>query len=316
MKVTIKIIPYLLLQLAIIALIGINDLYQANWDPGRLSNLGFWIDYLTITFATIISFFSWANIKIDIFLSVKYDASMDQSSQLGEMVASKRNTLNTLIIKQKAPSIKYCIDEINAEEKERKFNYKYTYKLNKAKYGFLSRIFKKHYQAKVEQYEEMLTVEWQAKNLKDFRVRYVAINESYIVNGINIKNPGNFRKRVDTRNERLVKDNYHKWLLSLAYMMFFTSMGFQLMDGITPVVIFTIGIRVMNCIMQSVMGIRYAATYVSTKVIPELDDRQSIMEIYIKGKDNYDLMYKQEQNAKLKKIKEVEENGRLQNQNA
>ena len=73
----------------------------------------------------------------------------------------------------------------------------------------------------------------------------------------------------------------------------------------------------MNCIMQSVMGIRYAATYISTKVIPELDDRQSIMEIYIKGKENYDLMYNKEQEAKLRKIKEVGENGKqLQNQNA
>lgn len=311
MKLTLKIIPYLLLQLAIVALIGINDLYQANWDPGRLKNLGFWLDYLTITLATIISFFSWANIKIDMFLSVKYTAECDQSQQLGDMVASKQNTLNNLILTKKTPSIKYCIEEINKEEKEHKFNYKYNNKLNKARYGFLRKIFKKHYARKAEQYEEMLTIEWQARNLKDFKVRYVPITESYIVNGVNFRSNGNFRKRVDSRNVRLVKDNYHKWLLSLAYMMFFTSMGFQLMEGITPVIIFTIGIRVMNCIMQSVMGIRYASTYIATKVIPELDDRQSIMETYIKGKDNYDLMYSKEQEIKLKKIKEVEENGRL-----
>lgn len=310
MKLTLKIIPYLMLQLVIVALIGINDLYQANWDPGRLRNLGFWLDYLTITLATIISFFSWANIKIDMFLNVKYTPECDQSQQLGEVVAYKQHTLNDLVLKEKTPSIKYCIEEINKEEKERRFNYKYNNKLNRARYGFFGRIFKKHNEVKIAQYEEMLTIEWQYKNLKDFKVRYVSVSESYVVNGVNFKSNGNFRKRVDSRNVRLVKDNYHKWLLSLAYMMFFTSMGFQLMDGITPVVIFTIGIRVMNCIMQSIMGIRYASTYIATKVIPELDDRQSIMEMYIKGKPAYDLMYKQEQDAKLKRLKEVEENGK------
>lgn len=311
MKFTVKIIPYLMLQLLILTLIGVNDLYRANWDPGRLTELGFWIDYLTITLATIISFFSWANIKIDFYLSAQYDpnSTLDYTSDLGTTVAYKRATLSAVIEREKTPSIKYCIDELNMEEKEKKFKYKFSNKLNKAKYSRFRYVFKKHYDYKIKQYEELLSVEWIAKNIDSYKIRYVAITESYIVNGVNIKNSGNFRRRVDTRGERLVKDNYHKWLLSLTYMMFFTSMGFQLMDGISLVVLFTIGIRIMNCVMQSIMGIRYAATYVQTKVIPELDDRQSIMEIYIKGKPVYDSLYKQEQNKKLEKLKEVEDNG-------
>lgn len=311
MKFTVKIIPYLMLQLMILTLIGVNDLYRADWNPGRLLELGFWIDYLTITLATIISFFSWANIKIDMYLSVKHDpnTTLDYTSDLGTTVAYKRFTLNGLIEKEKTPSIKYCINELNMEEKEKKFKYKFSNKLNKAKYSVFKRIFKKHYDNKIEQYEEWLSEEWIAKNIDSYRIHYVAITESYIVNGVNIKNSGDFRRRVDTRAERLIKDNYHKWLLSLTYLMFFTSMGFKLMEGISLVVLFTIGIRIMNCVIQSIMGIRYAATYVQTKVIPELDDRQSIMETYIKGKSIYDLMYKQEQNKKLEKLKEVEDNG-------
>ena len=309
MKFTIRIIPYLMLQLMILTLIGVNDLYRADWDPRRLTELGFWLDYLTITLATIISFFSWANIKIDMYLSVKYDKSstLDYTSDLGTTVAYKRATLSAIIEKEKTPSIEYCIDELNMKEKEKKFKYKFTNKLNKAKYSRFRNIFKKHYNNKIKQYEEFLSPKWINDNLENYKVRYVAITESYIVNGVNIKSNGNFRHKVDSRNGRIMKDNYHKWLLSLTYLMFFTSMGFKLMEGISIVVLFTIGIRVMNCIMQSIMGVRYAATYIQTKVIPELDDRQSIMEFYIKGKTVYDLLYKQEQDRKLEKLKEVEE---------
>lgn len=318
MKFTAKIIPYLFLQIIILSLIGINDLYRANWDPGRLSDLGFWIDYFTTLLATIISFFCWANIKIDAYLledQISNTVPVARKTVLGTSVQTKRDTLDKLIINQKTPSIKYCIEELNQEEKEKKFNFKFTNKLNRARYSRFRnwRIFKKHYDRKIERYEEYLSIEWQHENLKYYNIKYIAITESYIVNGVNINTVNNFRKKPDSRTSRLVKDNYHKWLLSIGYMGFFTSMAFTLMEDISPVIIFTIGVRVVNCIVQAIMGLRYADTYITTKVIPELDDRTSIMEYYIKGKPRYDRQYELEQAKKLAKIealeKEVEQNG-------
>lgn len=319
MKFTLKIIPYLLLQIIVLSLIGINDLYRASWDPGRLSDVGFWISYSTMLLATIISFFSWANIKIDAYLmedQISKDIPAAKKTQLGDTVQTKRDKLDALIESQLTPSIEYCIDELNYKEKERKFNFKYTNKLNKARYSRFRnfKLFKKHIEKKIEIYEEYLSPEWQFKNLKYFKVRYVAITESYVINGVNITNTNNFRKKVDTRTLKLVKDNYHKWLLSFGYMLFFTSMAFTLAEDISLAMILSIGISITNCILQAIMGLRYAATYIKTKVIPELDDRESIMEYYIKGKPIYDLQYEKDQAKKKARIealeKEVEQYGK------
>ena len=321
MRFTIKIIPYIFLQIVILSLVGINDLYRASWDPGRLRDVGFWIEYLTMLLATIISFFCWANIKIDAYLNEDQMSNVARKTQLGTAVSEKRKTLDTLITTQKTPSIEYCINELNYKEKEKKFNFKYTNKLNKARYSKFRRwkIFKKHYDKKIEIYELYLSVKWQHENLKYYKVKYVAITESYIVNGVNINTVNNFRKKPDTRTARLVKDNYYRWLLSIGYMLFFTSMVFTLMDDVSLALIFTIGVRVVNCVIQALMGLRYADTYVSTKVIPELDDRTSIMEYYIKGKPGYDRQYDIEQAKKLAEIealeKEVEQNGEQQIEN-
>lgn len=286
MKLTVKIIPYIIIQILIVTVIGINDLYTMGWDPGLLISAAFWYNYISNLVATYLSFFAWANMGIDVVVTTPYYLNMETNNKLdlnkyGNIVSIKSHRIDELVTNYRTSDIAEFLDtEINFQEKKKKHLYICQNKLMKL------RSKKKLNTTKIAAIETMMTDEWINKNLKYYKVKYVPVTEAYLVNGVSIKSRGSFRKRVDSKTGRILKDNYYKLLCSLAYATMFSSIMFDLMEEITPAVIIKILVKISNCIVNSFLGYSYGnKTYITEKVIYELDDRIALMERYIEWKN-------------------------------
>lgn len=292
MKVTLKLLPYIFIQLLILFLIGVYELFQANWDWSIFTSADFWFGYATITAATMLSFFSWANLRINSISDTPYYKDMEYKpdidlNNLGNQVAIKRNNLSTLVLEYRTSDITDFLKyKINMPEKKNKFKYNKLNKLQKLKSSLFRNIkcFSKYYDKKIAAIEEQLTDEWLNSHIEYIKVRYVPVTERYIINGIDFTNSGLFRKRPQSKIYKMAKDNIHRWLISLSYMLLLSSVSFMQSDKLSLQVIFVVLIKIMNCVFQSVMGASYANTYIKEKVLVELDDRIAIMEAYTEYK--------------------------------
>lgn len=288
MKMTLKLLPYILIQLAISFLIGLNELFSAGWSWDIFTSARFWFDYSTITIATMMSFFSWANYKIMRISSTPYYKGMEDSnktdlSDLGNQVAIKNNAISALVQCNRRSDISDCIHELNMQEKKSRYVYDKTnklYKLRSSNFRYI-KLFSKHYDRLITKLESELEDDYINNNLENLKVKYVPITEAYIASGISVKDSNTFRQRQESKVEKMVKDNIYKWVMSLTYMLLLSSIVFEFADSVTWQSVLSIGIKILNCVFQAVMGVNYASTYVSEKVIYELDDRIAIMEYYI-----------------------------------
>jgi hypothetical protein len=292
MKITLKLLPYIFIQLLILFLIGVYELFQANWDWSIFTSADFWFGYATITAATMLSFFSWANLRINSISDTPYYKNMENKpdidlNNLGNQVAIKRNNLSTLVLEYRTSDINDFLKyKINIPEKKNKFKYNKLNKLQRLKSSFFRNIkcFSKYYDKRIATIEEQLTDEWLDSHIEYIKVRYVPVTERYIINGIDFANSGVFRKRPQSKIYKMTRDNIHRWLISLSYMLLLSSVSFMQSDKLSLQVIFVVLIKIMNCVFQSVMGASYANTYIKEKVLVELDDRIAIMEAYAEYK--------------------------------
>lgn len=288
MKITLKLLPYILVQLAVSFLIGLNELFNAGWSWDTFTSARFWFDYITITIATMMSFFSWSNYKIMKLMSAPYFKNMEVDpninlADLGNQVAIKRNAINSLVQNNRKSDISDCLTELNLTEKEAKYVYKKTNKLYNLRGSWLRnfKLTKDWYAKRIAKLEAELDEAFIKENIAKIKVRYVPITERYVVSGIAAKTSTTFRQRQESKAEKMIKDNISKWAISLAYMLLLSSIIFDFTEAITLQVWLSIGIKILNCVFQAIMGINYASTYITEKVISELDDRISIMEYYI-----------------------------------
>lgn len=288
MRMSLKLIPYLFVEVFILIIIGVGNLFTAGWSIDRLLSASFWFDYATLTVCTVLSFFSWANLRVDVLTSYEYHLDMEKDpktnlNHLGVIVAIKQHTISALVLKHRKPDIKYYIVDINMVEKTKRFEYNISRKIAKIRSSraFMNpRKFEK-LQHKIDLLESYLTPEWISANIKSAKVKYAVVTESYLVNGVALKTKEDFRPRVDTKAERMFKDNIYRWILSLSYLLLLTSVAFDLVKDLSWSVVFAVVIKVGNCVYQSVAGAAYANKYIKDKVIYELDDRISIIENYI-----------------------------------
>lgn len=292
MKLSLRLIPYLLIQLVILLLVGTGELFEAGWDIKRLLEADFWFSYTTTTAATLLSFFSWANLKIDTYLETAYYAGMETNpntdlNNVGVIAAIKKFLLSSLILKYKTSDLsEFLENDINLVEKKEVYIEKKTNELIKYREGWRSTCFltKKHAACKVEVIKTQLSDEYIENNIKNIKVKYVPVTESYIVNGVSVSANKMHRRKQLGRATIMVKDNIHKWLLSLSYLLLVTSLTIEMGEGLSWAVAYSMSIKVINCVLQSLMGINYAKGYMATKVIAELDDRIAIMEMYVEKK--------------------------------
>lgn len=291
MKISFRLIPYILIQLAIVLLVGMGELFQAGWSLGRLAEADFWFSYATITLATILSFFSWANVKIDIYLDTPYYKDMENDPKInmndaGVVLAIKKNILSNLILGHKTSSLADYLDKINLEEKKEVYIEQKTAELLKYREGWRSTcVFtKKNAARRVELIKAQLENEYIENNICKLKVKYVPITEAYIVNGLSVKVGKTHRQKIKSRGVTMMSDNIHKWLLSLSYLLMLTSITVQFNEELSLSAVYTVAIKVVNCLIQSLMGIAYAKDYVVNKSIAEIDDRLAIMEGYIEYK--------------------------------
>lgn len=283
MKMTLKLIPYILINLAVLFIIGLGELFAANWDFSVYVSASFWMNYITSTLATMLSFFSWANLRINMYLSIPYYKDMEKdpntnTNDIGVIHAIKRHTVDNLVLEYRTSDISIYLDEINIDEKTKKFKYVMNNKRSKLCEKRNPNI------DKIKRIEEQLKDEWISENIKNIHVNYVPITESYLVSGLTNKSSNTFRKRNPSKVTKMINDNIHKWILSLSYLLLLSNITFFTKDQVTLIAIYTVGLKVLNCVLQAFMGINYAVTYVQEKVIYELDDRIAIMENYIQWK--------------------------------
>lgn len=292
MKMSLRLVPYILVQIMILLLVGAGELFAAGWNPQRLLQADFWFSYATITLATLMSFFSWANVKIDTYLDTPYYAGMEYHpdtnlNDVGVIAAIKRNLLSGLILKHKTSDLpEFLNNEINLPEKTEIYIEQKTVQLIKYREGWRSTCFLTRRRAakKVELIKEQLSEEYISTNIQNIKVKYAPVTEAYLINGVSVASTKNHRHKQIGRAVTMVKDNIHKWVLSLSYLLLLTSLSIEFSEEISLAVIYSTSIKVINCIFQSIMGINYAKDYMNNKVIVELDDRISIMEMYVEKK--------------------------------
>ena len=292
MKMSLRLVPYILLQFMILLLVGAGELFAAGWNPERLLEADFWFSYATITIATIMSFFSWANVKIDMYLDTPYYLGMETDpktnlNDVGVTSAIKRNLLSSLVLKHKTSDLpEFLNTEINLPEKTEVYIEQKTAQLIKYREGWRSTCFltKRRAAKKVEIIKEQLSEEYISQNIQNLKVKYTPVTEAYLINGVNVSSTKNHRRKQISRASTMIKDNIHKWILSLSYLLLLTSLSIEFSEEMSLAVIYSTSIKVINCVFQSLMGINYAKDYMSNKVIVELDDRISIMEMYVEKK--------------------------------
>ena len=292
MKMSLRLVPYLLLQIIILLLVGAGELFEAGWGLDKLKDAGFWFNYATITLATIMSFFSWANVKIDHYLDTPYYRGMENDPKVnlnnpGTIMAIKKNSLNELVLRYKTSDLpEFLNNEINLPEKREVYIEYKTTQLIKHREGWRSTFLltKKSSARKVELIKQQLTDEYIEANIQNIKVKYVPVTESYVINGVNALSKSMHRRRQIGRGATMIKDNIHKWVLSLSYLLLFTSISIEFSREMSWAVVYSMAIKVSNCVFQSLMGINYAKDYMNNKVIVELDDRTSIMEMYVEKK--------------------------------
>lgn len=293
MRATLKVLPYILIQLAISFLVGLNEVFEAGWSWDTFTSARFWFDYILITLATMLSFFSWADLRIYILTSTPYYKDMESNpntdlADLGNIVAIKKHAIDNLVRDNRKADISDCLHEINMSEKTEKFIYKKTNKLFRLRASWLKnfKLTKKWYAKRIETLEKQLEDTWIAENINKIKVRYVPVTERYVVSGVAAKTSTTFRRRPESKMEKMFKDNIHKWIMSLSFMLLLSSVVFDLTQEMDLATYFNIGIKIINCIFQALMGVSYARTYVTEKVVYELDDRIEIMEYYIEWSRN------------------------------
>lgn len=294
MRMSLRLLPYLFIQALILILVGTGELLLMDWGFHKLLEAKFWYSYITLTLAGILSFFSWANLRIDKLTNAPYYKGMETKedidlNNLGVIVAIKRNSLNDLVIKHRTSDLPDYLEEINLDEKRKKYIFSVVRKLNKLRSKTKPRI------NKIKYLENTITDAWINTNLEHTHVKYVPITEAYLINGISTKNSNTFRKRSLYKSEKMILDNIHKWILSLSYTLLVTSITFTLDKNFNLAVIYTVLVKVGSCVLQSIFGASYATTYINEKVIYELDDRLAVFESYLEWKRN--------------KSKEVHKNG-------
>lgn len=296
MKMSLRLIPYILVQLMVLLLVGMGDLFEAGWDPARLASADFWFSYATITLATLLSFFSWANVKIDAYLETPYHVGMENNSNtnlndVGVVAAIKKNLLSNLVLRYKTSDLPEFLDEhINLVEKTEVYVERKTNQLIKYREGWRSTcIFtRKNAARKVKIIKEQLSDEYIKNNIKSIKVNYVPVTEAYVINGTTVKAGKTHRRRQMGRASAMLKDNIHKWILSLSYLLLLTSLSIEFGESMSWAVVYSMSIKIINCVFQSLMGINYAKDYMANKVIVELDDRTAIMEMYVEKKKKGD----------------------------
>jgi hypothetical protein len=292
MKMSLRLIPYVLVQLMILLLVGMGDLFEAGWDPTRLASADFWFSYATITLATLLSFFSWANVKIDAYLETPYHVGMENNpntnlNDVGVVAAIKKNLLSNLVLRYKTSDLPEFLDEhINLVEKTEVYVERKTNQLIKYREGWRSTcvLTRKGAARKVKIIKEQLSDEYIKNNIKNIKVKYVPVTEAYVINGTTIRAGKVHRHRQIGRARAMLKDNIHKWVLSLSYLLLLTSLSIEFGETMSWAVAYSMAIKIINCVFQSLMGINYAKDYMTNKVIAELDDRTAIMEMYVEKK--------------------------------
>lgn len=292
MRASLKMIPYIIIQLAVSFLVGLNELFSAGWSWDTFTSARFWFDYITITVATMMSFFSWANFRIMKFMGTPYYKGMEYNpdtdlADLGNQVAIKKNAINSLVQEHRKSDLIDCLKELNLTEKESRYIYKKTNKLYKLRGSWKCefKLTKKWYAKRIAKLEAVLDETFIRNNISKLKVKYVPITESYVASGVSAKTSTTFRQRQESKTEKMIKDNISKWIITLSYMLLLSSIIFDAADKFTFETFLTIGIKVINCVFQAVMGVNYASTYINEKVISELDDRISIMEYYIEWRN-------------------------------
>lgn len=292
MRMSMKLVPYILLQFMILLLVGAGELFAAGWNPQRLLQADFWFSYATITLATIMSFFSWANVKIDSYLDTPYHTGMETDpktnlNDVGVITAIKKNVLSSLIIKYKTSDLpEFLNSEINLPEKIEVYTEQKTAQLIKYREGWRATcaLTRRNAANKVKIIKEQLSEEYIANNIQNIKVNYAPVTEAYIINGVSVSSNKNHRHKQMGRAATMIKDNIHKWVLSLSYLLLLTSLSIEFSKQMSWAVVYSMAIKVSNCVFQSLMGINYAKDYMNNKVIVELDDRTSIMEMYVEKK--------------------------------
>ena len=286
MKITLKLLPYLFIQVLILMLVGMGEVLLMEWGLSKLIDAEFWFSYITLTLAGILSFFSWANMRIDQVVNAPYKLGMESDpninmNDLGVIVAIKRNALNNLVLKHRTSDLPDFLKEINLEEKRNCYVYDVTNKLNKLRSRHTLPL------NKIKYLESTISDEWLNEHLEHTHVKYVPVTEAYIINGAMDKRSTTFRHRSLSKSEKMINDNIHKWIMSLSYTLLVTSISFTVDITVLDVAVwYTILVKVGSCLIQGVLGINYAKSYINEKTIYELDDRLALFEAYLEWKKN------------------------------
>jgi hypothetical protein len=177
-------------------------------------------------------------------------------------------------------------EHINLVEKTEVYVERKTNQLIKYREGWRSTcvLTRKGAARKVKIIKEQLSDEYIKNNIKNIKVKYVPVTEAYVINGTTIRAGKVHRHRQIGRARAMLKDNIHKWVLSLSYLLLLTSLSIEFGETMSWAVAYSMAIKIINCVFQSLMGINYAKDYMTNKVIAELDDRTAIMEMYVEKK--------------------------------
>jgi hypothetical protein len=282
-RVILSVISFLLAMF----IVGLGELIKADFKFNFYKDFTFWVQYLTYQIAIVLVQDSNINDKIADLSFESYNASMSlDDGNLAHEVAVRKHTINTLINAEVGPDLlDFLTTEVNRNEKIKVWKHMLQTKRNKISKKVYSRNLKKSakQQAKLRDIDLKMSDAWINENIDKIQVKYVRVSESYVKSGVVLDSSNGFRKKHHGQMYHITFDTLPNKLMWFGYTMFVTSLIF---DSVTfnTTTIWTMTTKFFGLVSTAVSSRAYGVKFISKYTIPELVDRQGLIEAYIKWK--------------------------------
>lgn len=313
-KFTMDTVPYLLLYLAAILIVGMIDVVDAQFNPLRILTADYWIEVGMMTVANTLVLTSSTNISINKLLLIDpvvldlnkniaiakpklqpdftlyvHDLNMDRKTQA--YLTLMHNKIEKLNKRASHKSKILWLRQERAQKKLEDIEYPYPEFTGKV---FIIKWIKKQWHSlwnqrsikyfrNMKQLKSEMTPEYLKDNIEMVKVKYPMVKESFIKNGVNTKST-TYDFVVQSDASKKFQDLAPAYLRNIGIGAFMASFFLGPQDGITQALIVSISFKMMILIMNWNRGRQYAPKFIIDKIVGDLQYRLDKMLDYISKK--------------------------------
>jgi hypothetical protein len=274
-------IPFVILCLLIVIIIGGYQLIEADYDFSILLSFKFWQDILIMQFANIMIIWGKSKLDIDTYIVTDKDV-IDKTNKIKEVVnSSVENDIDDYLSQEnKKRKIKVWKNKINNKtiklDKRAKIKDKELYKLGKEEEKQKNRYCRK--KTKLEKY---ISDEWIEKNIQYLKVKYIPLRRYEITTGANQKEE--YYRLTGNISGKILKDSIPRLLISLSMLLIFLSIQPELSD-FSIGVLFMITVKLFSITYNFMLARDYAKNFIPTIYLSDLQYRRDVLADYLSWK--------------------------------